>query len=91
MTKSELVKKVSKATGLSLKKAGDALDSMLDAIKSSLRKDKAVTLVSFGSFSIVKRKARAGRNPRTGEAIRIAASKLPKFKAGKAFKDMLKK
>jgi DNA-binding protein HU-beta len=91
MTKKELIDKVAKATGLSKSHSNKALDAVLDSIKGTLKKGKKVTLPGFGSFSISKRKARMGRNPRTGEAIKIAASKLPKFSAGKALKDLLKK
>jgi DNA-binding protein HU-beta len=91
MNKKELVAKISKSTDLTLRQAGEALDSLTDAIKGSLKKGKKITLPGFGTFTVTRRKARKGRNPRTGEIIKIAASKLPKFKAGKGLKDMLKK
>jgi DNA-binding protein HU-beta len=91
MTKKELIESVSNATGQSLKQAGESMDAVLDAIKSALKMEKKVTIASFGSFSIVKRKAREGRNPRTGEKIQIAESKLPKFTPGKTMKEMFKK
>jgi DNA-binding protein HU-beta len=91
MTKKELIKSVSDATGQSLKQAEKSLEAVFGTIKSALKREKKVTIASFGSFSIVKRQARKGRNPRTGEIISIAASKLPKFKPGKALKDLLKK
>jgi DNA-binding protein HU-beta len=91
MTKKELIKSVSDATGQSLKQAEKSLEAVFGTIKSALKREKKVTIASFGSFSIVKRQARKGRNPRTGEIIDIAASKLPKFKPGKALKDLLKK
>jgi DNA-binding protein HU-beta len=91
MTKKELIDKVAKATGLSKSHSGKALDAVMDSIKGSLKKGKKVTLPGFGSFSVSSRKARMGRNPRTGEAIKIAASKLAKFSPGKALKDLLKK
>lgn len=69
--------------------AGKALDSFVDGIKKTLKKGNKVTLVGFGTFSVAKRAARKGRNPRTGEVIRIKASKSPKFKAGKTFKDAI--
>ena len=69
--------------------AGKALDSFVDGIKKTLKKGNNVTLVGFGTFSVAKRAARKGRNPRTGEVIKIKASKSPKFKAGKAFKDAI--
>jgi DNA-binding protein HU-beta len=91
MKKKELIESISKATGQSLKQAGESLDAVFDTIKNALKMEKKVTIASFGSFSIVKRKARSGRNPRTGEKIKIAASKLPKFSPGKALKDLFKK
>lgn len=91
MTKKELIKRVSKTTDLTMRQAGDALESLTDAIRSSLKRGKKVTIPGFGTFTISKRKARTGRNPRTGEILKIAASKLPKFKPGKGLKDLLKK
>jgi DNA-binding protein HU-beta len=70
--------------------AGKALNSMVDGITATVKKGKKVTLVGFGTFSLTKRKARKGRNPQTGEAIKIKASKSPKFTPGKAFKDAVK-
>jgi DNA-binding protein HU-beta len=90
MNRKELIESISKATGQSLKQASESMDAVFDSIKSALKREKKVTIASFGSFSIVKRKAREGRNPRTGEKIKIAASKLPKFSPGKALKDMFK-
>lgn len=90
MTKADLIEKVATGTGLSKADAGRALDSTLDAIKGSLKKGMKVTLVGFGTFSVSKRKARKGRNPRTGEEIKIAATKTPKFTAGKVLKDAIK-
>jgi len=69
--------------------AGRALDATVGAIKTSLRQGDIVTLVGFGSFYVGKRSPRAGRNPRTGDAIRIKGGKVPKFRAGKALKDAL--
>ncbi len=90
MTKADLVDKVASSAGLSKADAGRALDAALDAIKKSLKKDQKVTLVGFGTFSVAKRKARKGRNPRTGEEIKIAASKTPKFTPGKMLKQAIK-
>ncbi|MFO0752061.1 MAG: HU family DNA-binding protein [Thermodesulfovibrionales bacterium] len=87
MTKTELIDKMSKEASISKAAAGKALDSLIDGVKKTLKKGNKVTLVGFGTFSISKRKARKGRNPRTGEAIKIKASKAPKFTAGKALKD----
>lgn len=90
MTKAELIDKISASAGLSKADASKALDSALNAIKASLKKGQKVTLVGFGTFSVVKRKSRKGRNPRTGEVITIPASKTPKFTAGKALKDAVR-
>jgi nucleoid DNA-binding protein len=91
MTKAELIEKIAAGAGLSKADASRALDSTLDAIKASLKKGQKVTLVGFGTYSVSKRKARKGRNPRTGQVINIPAAKTPKFTAGKALKDALKK
>jgi len=90
MTKADLIEKISASTGLSKTDSGRALDSALDSISKSLKKGQKVTLVGFGTFSVSKRKARMGRNPRTGEEIKIAASKSPKFTPGKSLKDAVK-
>lgn len=87
MNKSELIDEVADAAGISKAAASRALDATTEAISKALRKDDVVTLVGFGSFYLSERKARTGRNPRTGAAIPIKASKSPKFRAGKAFKD----
>ena len=87
MNKSELIEAVAKTAGISKATAGDALDATLAAIKAALKKEQSVTLVGFGTFKVGKRAARTGRNPRTGEAIKIKAAKVPKFSAGKALKD----
>jgi DNA-binding protein HU-beta len=91
MTKAELIDKIASGAGLSKADASRALDTTLEAIKSTLKKGQKVTLVGFGTFSVSKRKARKGRNPKTGQAINIPASKSPKFSAGKALKDAIKK
>ncbi|MEW6586879.1 MAG: HU family DNA-binding protein [Nitrospirota bacterium] len=90
MTKAELVDKMAKDADISKAAAGKALDSMMDGVIKTLKKGNKVSLVGFGTFSVSKRKARKGRNPRTGEAVKIPARKLPKFTAGKAFKDAVK-
>lgn len=91
MNKKELVEKVSGGSGLSLKDSGAVIDGLINAIKASLKKGQKVTLVGFGTFSVIKRKARKGRNPKTGEAIKIPAGKSPKFTAGKELKEAVKK
>jgi len=90
MTKAELVEKVASDTGLSRADATRALDAAIDNIKKTLKKGQKVTLVGFGTFSVSKRKARKGRNPQTGEEIKIPASKIPKFTPGKGLKEIVK-
>jgi DNA-binding protein HU-beta len=90
MNKQDIVENVSKSTGLSLRQSGDAVDSMIDAIKGSLKQGDKVALAGFGTFSVVQKKERTGRNPRTGETIRIPASKAPKFASSKGLKDSIK-
>ena len=87
MNKAELIERIAASADLSKASAGRALDAALDAITKDLKKGNSVTLVGFGTFSVGKRSARTGRNPRTGETIRIKATKTPRFKAGKALKD----
>ena len=90
MTKADLIARIAKDAKIS-KKAGEAaLNCIVKAVKESLKKGQSVTLVGFGTFSLGKRAARMGRNPQTGAAIKIKASKVPKFKAGKALKDAVK-
>ncbi len=88
MNKAELTANVAKETGLAQKDAAAALESLLDNIKKALKKGTKVQLVGFGSFEVRKRKARTGVNPQTGDQIKIAARKTPKFNAGKALKDL---
>jgi DNA-binding protein HU-beta len=87
MNKSDLVDAVADKANLSKADAGRALDATIAAITRALKKGDTVSLVGFGTFSVRKRAARTGRNPRTGETIKIKASKNPAFKAGKALKD----
>ena len=89
MNKTELIEHIAKNADLSKADAGRALEAAMGAITTTLRKGGAVTLVGFGTFAVGKRAARTGRNPRTGAAVKIKASKVPKFKAGKALKDAL--
>ncbi|MBI3950972.1 MAG: HU family DNA-binding protein [Acidobacteria bacterium] len=90
MNKSELVDKVAKAAGISKAAGEKAVDAVIDAVSGTLKKGSKVTLVGFGSFSVAKRKARTGRNPATGETMKIAATKVPKFTAGKQLKDAVR-
>lgn len=87
MNKSELIEAVAKSADLSKADAGRAVDAFVDATTKALKQGDQVSLVGFGTFSVRSRAAREGRNPRTGETIRIPASKAPAFKAGKALKD----
>jgi DNA-binding protein HU-beta len=87
MNKSELVDAVANAANLSKADAGRAVDAVVNSITSALKKGQQVSVVGFGTFSVKHRAARAGRNPRTGETIKIQASNVPGFKAGKALKD----
>lgn len=89
MNKGELINAVA-AAGLTKKDAGIAVDAVFGAIGDALAKGDSVQLIGFGSFSVKERAAREGRNPRTGETVKIAAAKVPAFKAGKALKDKVK-
>ena len=86
MTKAEIVAKVVQEIKISKTAAGKALALITDSIAQSMRKGQKVTLIGFGTFSVVQRKARKGRNPRTGQELKIAAKKVPKFTAGTALK-----
>jgi DNA-binding protein HU-beta len=87
VNKNELVDAVASAANLKKSEATKAVDAVFDSITGSLKKGDEVRLVGFGTFTVSKRNASEGRNPRTGEKIQIAASKQPKFKAGKGLKD----
>ncbi len=89
MNKNDLVVAVASDSGLTKADASRAVDSVFDSITSSLRRNSEVRLVGFGTFSVARRKASQGRNPRTGEPIQIPASKQAKFKAGKALKEAI--
>ena len=89
MNKNDLIGIVSSNSGLSKTDAAKAVDSVFDAIGSSLKGGQEVRLVGFGTFSVARRAATQGRNPRTGEKIQIAASNQPKFKAGKGLKSLV--
>jgi nucleoid DNA-binding protein len=86
MNKGDLIDEVAKVVGTK-KEAQAAVDRVFSTITEALKKKDTVTLVGFGTFKVSKRKARTGRNPQTGEAIKIKAKNIPKFIAGKALKD----
>ena len=89
MNKNELIAAVSDSADMTKADASSAVDAVLESITSALKSGDEVRLVGFGTFSVASRAASEGRNPRTGEKIHIAASKQPKFKAGKGLKDSL--
>lgn len=91
MNKVELIAEIAKNANISQKDAGAALKAFTDAVAAELKKGGKVQLVGFGTFEVSKRAARTGRNPQTGKEMKIAASKAPKFKAGKALKDAVNK
>ena len=90
MNKAELIEAIAKQADISKAAASRALDAAVGAIKKSMKKGDSVSIVGFGTFSTRKRGARTGRNPQTGAAIKIKASRVPKFKPGKALKDAVK-
>ena len=90
MNKVELVAKVAEDLGFTKKDVTAVVDAVLDTVVDTVASGDDVKIVGFGTFSVTKRDAREGRNPQTGETIAIAASKTPKFKAGKSFKDAVK-
>lgn len=90
MNKAGLVSAIAESANISKVVAGQALDGIIDAITSSLQKGEPVSLIGFGTFAVKKRAERAGRNPKTGEPIKIAAAKIPNFRAGKMLKDAVK-
>ena len=91
MNKTELVAAMAEKTELSKKDAEKALKAFTDVVAEELTKGEKIQLVGFGTFEVVDRPAREGRNPKTGETMKSAASKAPKFKAGKALKDVVNK
>ena len=90
MNKTELIAAVAEKAGLSKKNAEVAVAAVIDSVVASLKKGDKVSLLGFGTFEVRKRAARTGKNPQTGAAIKIAACKVPAFKAGKALKDAVK-
>ena len=91
MNKTELVAAMADNAGISKKDAEKALKAFTDAVAAELKNGGKVQLVGFGTFEVSERAAREGRNPQTGKTMKIAASKAPKFKAGKALKDLVNK
>ncbi len=89
MTKAELVEAVAKSADLTKAAADKAVGAFISAVSAALKKGERVTLVGFGTFEVSNRKARVGRNPQTGKEIKIAAAKVPKFRAGKTLKTMV--
>ena len=90
MNKTELIEHIAKQTELTKADAQRALEAVIGGIKTTLKKGGTVSLLGFGSFSVNKRPARTGRNPKTGATMKIKAAKVPKFKAGKGLKDAVK-
>ncbi len=91
MNKTELVAAIASKADISKKDAENALKAFTDIVGAQLKKGDKIQLVGFGTFEVAKRAAREGRNPQTGDTMKIAASKAPKFKAGKALKDLVNK
>lgn len=91
MNKAELVEAMAAETGLTKKDSEAALKAFIAVVGTELKKSNPVQLIGFGTFEVGKRAARTGRNPQTGEEIKIKAAKTPKFKAGKALKDLVNK
>ena len=91
MNKNDLAAAVAAKTGMTKKASSDAIDAVFEAITEALAKKDKVQLIGFGTFETTKRAARTGKNPQTGESIKIPASVAPKFKAGKALKDLVNK
>ena len=89
MNKSELIEHIAKQADISKAAATRALEAMIGGVKTTLKRGGSVSLVGFGTFTVTKRAARSGRNPRTGAAIKIKAAKVPKFRPGKALKEAL--
>lgn len=89
MNKSELIEAIAQEAELTKADAAKALDGVINAVTATLKKGDTVTLVGFGTFYVGERAARNGRNPKTGEPLKIKAAKTPKFRAGKALKDAL--
>jgi len=89
MNKAELIEEVRTETGLTKKTSREAVNAIISAITDSLAREEKVTLVGFGTFQVMERKARRGRNPQTGKELQIPAKKVPKFKAGKSLREVV--
>ncbi len=90
MNKADLIQVVSNETGITKKDAGNVVNAITESIADALSNGEKVTLVGFGTFQVIEKKARRGRNPQTGEKIQIPAKKVPKFKAGKGLKEKVR-
>lgn len=90
MTKNDLVAKIAKDSGITKAQAAKAVNAMISAIEKSLKSGQKVTFVGFGTFKVAERKARNGRNPKTGEIIKIPKKKVPKFVPGKRLRELIK-
>jgi DNA-binding protein HU-beta len=91
MTKEEMISRIAEDAKINKRQAATALNSFFDNVTNSLKKGKKVSFVGFGTFSVSRRKARIGHNPQTGQKINIPASKVPHFRAGKTFREAIKK
>jgi DNA-binding protein HU-beta len=91
MSKADLVEKIAKDAGISKAAAEKSVNSFIEGVKASLKKGQPVTLIGFGTFSVSKRAARTGRNPKTGEIIKIKAKKVARFKPGTELKNAVNK
>ena len=89
MNKAELIDNIAEKSGLNKTQASDALNAFIESVGEALENNDSISLVGFGTFSVKDRKARTGRNPKTGDPLEIPASKVPSFKAGKNLKDRL--
>ena len=89
MNKSDLIEHIAQQADISKAAATRALDAVIGGVRTTLKKGNSVSIVGFGTFSVAKRAARTGRNPRTGAAIKIKAARIAKFRPGKALKDAL--
>ena len=90
MNKSDLIDAIAKGAGITKAQAANAINTYHETVKKAMKKGDSVSLVGFGTFTTAHRKARTGRNPQTGAALKIKAAKVPKFRPGKALKDSVK-